>query len=243
MEKYRNEHKFLFQVISIFRLVQGIAECGCLEEAWSTHNTVSPPSWSPDISEGREIFKPRQLPGSAIWSIKVGRGSGFPGKRRPRGAGLSGRGGRGRSKLKSGIGAVVLPGVSTADISSNKDDEENSMHTTVVLFSSSDKFTLNQDMCVVCGSFGQGAEGRLLACSQCGQCYHPYCVSIKKENLWIVMENQNLVLSGKLWMMKLREWKEQMVSKREKGNHTDQVLVDLWCGKEVELGKGKPKDL
>uniref|UniRef100_A0A8C9M7Q5 Histone-lysine N-methyltransferase 2C n=1 Tax=Panthera tigris altaica TaxID=74533 RepID=A0A8C9M7Q5_PANTA len=147
--------------------------------AWSTHNTVSPPSWSPDISEGREIFKPRQLPGSAIWSIKVGRGSGFPGKRRPRGAGLSGRGGRGRSKLKSGIGAVVLPGVSAADLSSNKDEEENSMHNTVVLFSSSDKFTLHQDMCVVCGSFGQGAEGRLLACSQCGQCYHPYCVSIK----------------------------------------------------------------
>ncbi|KAM5205546.1 histone-lysine N-methyltransferase 2C isoform 7-T7 [Hipposideros larvatus] len=147
--------------------------------AWSSHNTVSPPSWSPDISEGRDIFKPRQLPGSGLWSIKVGRGSGFPGKRRPRGAGLSGRGGRGRSKLKSGIGAVVLPGVSAADISSNKDEEENSMHNTVVLFSSSDKFTLHQDMCVVCGSFGQGAEGRLLACSQCGQCYHPYCVSIK----------------------------------------------------------------
>ncbi|XP_075406308.1 histone-lysine N-methyltransferase 2C isoform X2 [Tenrec ecaudatus] len=147
--------------------------------AWSAHNTVSPPSWSTDISEGRDIFKPRQLPGSAIWSIKVGRGSGFPGKRRPRGAGLSGRGGRGRSKLKSGIGAVVLPGVSATDISSTKDEEENSMHNTVVLFSSSDKFTLHQDMCVVCGSFGQGAEGRLLACSQCGQCYHPYCVSIK----------------------------------------------------------------
>ncbi|KAM7121251.1 histone-lysine N-methyltransferase 2C isoform 5-T5 [Molossus nigricans] len=147
--------------------------------AWSTHNTVSPPSWAPDISEGRDIFKPRQLPGGAIWSIKVGRGSGFPGRRRPRGAGLSGRGGRGRSKLKSGIGAVLLPGVSAADISSNKDEEENSMHNTVVLFSSSDKFTLHQDMCVVCGSFGQGAEGRLLACSQCGQCYHPYCVSIK----------------------------------------------------------------
>ncbi|KAM5303510.1 histone-lysine N-methyltransferase 2C isoform 9-T9 [Glossophaga mutica] len=147
--------------------------------AWSTHNTVSPPSWAPDISEGREIFKPRQLPGSAIWSIKVGRGSGFPGKRRPRGAGLAGRGGRGRSKLKSGVGAVMLPGVSAADISSNKDEEENSMHNTVVLFSSSDKFTLHQDMCVVCGSFGQGAEGRLLACSQCGQCYHPYCVSVK----------------------------------------------------------------
>ncbi|XP_062424789.1 histone-lysine N-methyltransferase 2C isoform X2 [Rhea pennata] len=147
--------------------------------AWSTNNTVSPPSWSPDISEGRDIFKSRQLPGSAIWSIKVGRGSGFPGKRRPRGAGLSGRGGRGRSKLKNGVGTVVIPGVTTMDVSSNKDEEENSMHNTVVLFSNSDKFTLHQDMCVVCGSFGQGAEGRLLACSQCGQCYHPYCVSIK----------------------------------------------------------------
>ncbi|KAH0627606.1 hypothetical protein JD844_003551, partial [Phrynosoma platyrhinos] len=147
--------------------------------AWSSHNTVSPPSWSPDISESRETFKSRPLHGSAIWSIKVGRGSGFPGKRRPRGAGLSGRGGRGRSKLKSGIGSILTPGVTDMDISSNKDEEENSMHNTVVLFSSSDKFTLHQDMCVVCGSFGQGAEGRLLACSQCGQCYHPYCVSIK----------------------------------------------------------------
>ncbi|XP_054847651.1 histone-lysine N-methyltransferase 2C isoform X2 [Eublepharis macularius] len=147
--------------------------------AWSTHNTVSPPSWSPDISEGRETFKSRLLPGSAMWSIKVGRGSGFPGKRRPRGAGLSGRGGRGRSKLKNGIGSVLTPGVMDMDTFSNKDEEENSMHNTVVLFSSSDKFTLHQDMCVVCGSFGQGAEGRLLACSQCGQCYHPYCVSIK----------------------------------------------------------------
>ena len=38
---------------------------------------------------------------------------------------------------------------------------------------------VSQDMCVVCGSFGQGAEGRLLSCSQCGQCYHPFCVNIK----------------------------------------------------------------
>lgn len=39
-------------------------------------------------------------------------------------------------------------------------------------------FTL-QDMCVVCGSFGKGAEGQLLACAQCAQCYHPYCVNSK----------------------------------------------------------------
>uniref|UniRef100_A0A8C8EPH6 Histone-lysine N-methyltransferase 2C n=1 Tax=Oncorhynchus tshawytscha TaxID=74940 RepID=A0A8C8EPH6_ONCTS len=60
-----------------------------------------------------------------------------------------------------------------------KEEEENAMHNTVVMFSTSDHFTLRQDMCVVCGSFGQGSEGRLLACSQCGQCYHPFCVNIK----------------------------------------------------------------
>lgn len=38
-------------------------------------------------------------------------------------------------------------------------------------------------MCVVCGSFGLGAEGRLLACAQCGQCYHPFCVGIKVQFL------------------------------------------------------------
>lgn len=37
----------------------------------------------------------------------------------------------------------------------------------------------SQDMCVVCGSFGKGAEGQLLACAQCAQCYHPYCVNSK----------------------------------------------------------------
>ncbi|KAM4687610.1 histone-lysine N-methyltransferase 2C [Discoglossus pictus] len=146
---------------------------------WSTNNTVSPPSWSPDCSEGWDIFKTRQLLGSSFWSVKVGRGSGFPAKRRPRGSGLSGRGGRGRSKLKTGISNFIIPGVTTFNVPSYKEEEETSMHNTVVLFSSSDKFTLHQDMCLVCGSFGQGAEGRLLACSQCGQCYHPYCVSIK----------------------------------------------------------------
>ncbi|XP_077869300.1 histone-lysine N-methyltransferase 2C-like, partial [Saccoglossus kowalevskii] len=61
----------------------------------------------------------------------------------------------------------------------NKEEEDTGMHTTVVLFSVKDKFTLTQDMCVSCGSFGRDAEGRLLTCSQCGQCYHPYCVNIK----------------------------------------------------------------
>lgn len=31
----------------------------------------------------------------------------------------------------------------------------------------------------MCGSFGKGVEGQLLACAQCAQCYHPYCVNSK----------------------------------------------------------------
>ncbi|KAI1891323.1 hypothetical protein AGOR_G00142620 [Albula goreensis] len=133
---------------------------------------------TPKIGMGKPAISKRKFsPGRP--RAKQGRGSGFPGRRRPRGAHLSGRGGRGRSKLKCDIGPAITPGVSLGETFAVKEEEENAMHNTVVMFSSSDSFTLRQDMCVVCGSFGQGAEGRLLACSQCGQCYHPYCVSIK----------------------------------------------------------------
>ncbi|XP_070974437.1 histone-lysine N-methyltransferase 2C-like [Oncorhynchus clarkii lewisi] len=153
--------------------------------AWhgSPHSSVSSPSWSPDQPEGWNVPKTRQLSsgcGSSAWSIRVGRGSGFPGRRRPRGAGLSGRGGRGRARGKNGASPTVNPGVTTMESPYQvKEEEENAMHNTVVIFSSNDSFTLKQDMCVVCGSFGLGAEGRLLACAQCGQCYHPFCVGIK----------------------------------------------------------------
>lgn len=40
-----------------------------------------------------------------------GRGSGFPGRRRPRGAGLSGRAGRGRARGKNGVSPGMNPGV------------------------------------------------------------------------------------------------------------------------------------
>ncbi|XP_076001014.1 histone-lysine N-methyltransferase 2C isoform X3 [Genypterus blacodes] len=159
--------------------------------AWSPHSSVSSPlSWSPDQPEGWDVPKTRQSFGSPGWSIRVGRGSGFPGRRRPRGAGLSGRAGRGRARGKNGASPSINPGVCVVIWTSPhittldtpypvKEEEENAMHNTVVIFSSSDSFTLKQDMCVVCGSFGLGAEGRLLACAQCGQCYHPFCVGIK----------------------------------------------------------------
>uniref|UniRef100_UPI003AAECAA4 histone-lysine N-methyltransferase 2C isoform X1 n=1 Tax=Centroberyx gerrardi TaxID=166262 RepID=UPI003AAECAA4 len=149
--------------------------------AWSPHSSVSSPlSWSPDQPEGWDVPKTRQSSGSPGWSIRVGRGSGFPGRRRPRGAGLSGRGGRGRARGKNGASPCINPGLTTIETPYPvKEEEENAMHNTVVIFSSNDSFTLKQDMCVVCGSFGLGAEGRLLACAQCGQCYHPFCVGIK----------------------------------------------------------------
>ena len=34
-----------------------------------------------------------------------------------------------------------------------------------------------------CGSFGKGSEGHLIACAQCGQCFHPYCVNVKASIL------------------------------------------------------------
>ncbi|KAF0289423.1 Histone-lysine N-methyltransferase 2D [Amphibalanus amphitrite] len=49
----------------------------------------------------------------------------------------------------------------------------------MVLCSSRDEFVLQQDVCVMCGSFGQDMEGRVIACAQCGQAYHPYCITIK----------------------------------------------------------------
>ncbi|XP_060900714.1 histone-lysine N-methyltransferase 2C isoform X1 [Labrus mixtus] len=149
--------------------------------AWSPYSSVSSPlSWSPDQPEGWDVPKTRQSSGSPGWSIRVGRGSGFTGRRRPRGAGLSGRAGRGRARGKNGASPNINPGIISIETPYQvKEEEENAMHNTVVIFSSNDSFTLKQDMCVVCGSFGLGAEGRLLACAQCGQCYHPFCVGIK----------------------------------------------------------------
>ena len=38
---------------------------------------------------------------------------------------------------------------------------------------------LFQDICKSCGAFGRGEEGKMIVCTQCGQCYHPYCASVK----------------------------------------------------------------
>uniref|UniRef100_A0A8C4RAR0 Uncharacterized protein n=1 Tax=Eptatretus burgeri TaxID=7764 RepID=A0A8C4RAR0_EPTBU len=145
----------------------------CQAERFVHTATITPPTHG----MGKPMMGKRRFsPGRP--RVRTGRGGGFPGKRRPRGAGGGSRGGRGRSRLKTSN--FIMMGIPMMDDPPVIDDEEeNSMHNTLVLFSTDDKFTLLQDMCVVCGSFGHGAEGRLLACSQCGQCYHPYCVGVK----------------------------------------------------------------
>lgn len=50
---------------------------------------------------------------------------------------------------------------------------------TFVLCSIENEFLLSQDICTLCGSLGKADEGNLISCSQCGQCYHPFCVNIK----------------------------------------------------------------
>ncbi|XP_061299009.1 histone-lysine N-methyltransferase 2D [Pezoporus flaviventris] len=121
----------------------------------------------------------RSSPGRS--RVKQGRSSSFPGRRRPRG-GSHGARGRGRARLKSttsSVDTLALADVESSPSKEEDEDDDDTMQNTVVLFSNTDKFVLMQDMCVVCGSFGRGAEGHLLACSQCSQCYHPYCVNSK----------------------------------------------------------------
>ncbi|XP_052804919.1 histone-lysine N-methyltransferase 2D-like isoform X3 [Mya arenaria] len=91
-----------------------------------------------------------------------GRPVGFAGKRRgpkvSRGAGI-------RSEMPK--------------TKNNDEDDDDDHPNTIVLAKKTDKFTLDQDVCKSCGSIGEGEEGRMLACTQCGQCYHPFCSGTK----------------------------------------------------------------
>lgn len=85
-------------------------------------------------------------------------------------------------KSKVATGVFGTAGVSlqkpSADLnkSSTEDDANDNR---LVLCSAKDKFVLTQDICVMCGAIGTDHEGCLIACAQCGQCYHPYCINIK----------------------------------------------------------------
>ncbi|CAH1773145.1 unnamed protein product [Owenia fusiformis] len=79
--------------------------------------------------------------------------------------------------------AAVVAAIEKAGPPDKVKDEDHL--STVIISRFDDSFVLEQDMCYACGSFGKDEEGELIICSQCGQCYHPYCVSIKLNKVVI----------------------------------------------------------
>lgn len=90
--------------------------------------------------------------------------------------------GRKRGPKAKMRGVFGVPGLGlqrpTSD-SNSKTDEEPGVENRLVLCSAKDKYVLTQDICVMCGAIGTDQEGCLISCLQCGQCYHPYCVTVK----------------------------------------------------------------
>ena len=80
---------------------------------------------------------------------------------------------RGRQPKMRGMVGLQRP---TADPSAKDDPEEDSKMVCVAV---NDKFVLEQDLCVMCGAVGTDLEGRLIACAQCGECYHPHCINVR----------------------------------------------------------------
>uniref|UniRef100_A0A182ILT4 PHD-type domain-containing protein n=1 Tax=Anopheles atroparvus TaxID=41427 RepID=A0A182ILT4_ANOAO len=82
-------------------------------------------------------------------------------------------------------GIFGVPGLGlqrpTADLvaTMKANEDEPGGENRLVLCSAKDKFVLTQDICVMCGAIGTDQEGCLIACTQCGQCYHPYCTNVK----------------------------------------------------------------
>ena len=70
-------------------------------------------------------------------------------------------------------------GIHDGEVREKIKDDDPANENKVILCSAQDDFILSQDLCAMCGSVGQAEEGRLISCSQCGQCYHPFCVNIK----------------------------------------------------------------
>ncbi|XP_065318751.1 uncharacterized protein LOC135926748 [Gordionus sp. m RMFG-2023] len=65
------------------------------------------------------------------------------------------------------------------DPPSVEDDDDEPAYVPI-LFSKQDKFTYYKDVCACCGSFGAGTDSLYVFCFQCGQSYHPFCVSVEK---------------------------------------------------------------
>ncbi|KAF5271825.1 hypothetical protein FQR65_LT05056 [Abscondita terminalis] len=128
-----------------------------------------------------KIAKKRLGLGMAAAGRPKGVGKGIPGKvgftKRQRLADFGRK--RGPKSKMRGIFGVPGVGLQRPTSDGNKTDEEPGVENRLVLCSAKDKFVLTQDICVMCGALGTDQEGCLIACVQCGQCYHPYCVNVK----------------------------------------------------------------
>ncbi|KAK6183545.1 hypothetical protein SNE40_011007 [Patella caerulea] len=83
-------------------------------------------------------------------------------------------------KIKLGGGTPTSQIISTGSSKDDKSDDSGDDHpSTIMLCNSKDPFSLDQDVCKSCGSFGTEEDGKLIGCTQCGQCYHPYCARVK----------------------------------------------------------------
>ncbi|KAF6206908.1 hypothetical protein GE061_018144 [Apolygus lucorum] len=75
--------------------------------------------------------------------------------------------------------ALQSPTWSSSDPAPKSGDDEPGCENKIILCASKEKFVLGQDVCVMCGALGIDQEACLICCSQCGQCFHPYCVTVK----------------------------------------------------------------
>jgi histone-lysine N-methyltransferase MLL3 len=62
----------------------------------------------------------------------------------------------------------------------------------MICVSVQDDFVLKQDICLMCGSIGTDLEGRLIACTQCGECYHPHCINVRVSKVLLFSTISNL---------------------------------------------------
>lgn len=60
-----------------------------------------------------------------------------------------------------------------------EEDDEYTRHAVVCRIN--DEFLQKACMCLNCGSIGRGAEGSMIACSNCSQTYHTYCVQLHEK--------------------------------------------------------------
>ncbi|XP_023312429.1 histone-lysine N-methyltransferase 2C isoform X6 [Anoplophora glabripennis] len=147
---------------------------------------------SPDeFARNMGLGKGKPYSASKIAKKRLGFSTGMPGRPKGTGKALPGKVGfmkrarltefgRKRGPKAKMRGVFGVPGVGLQrPVSDGKNDEEPGVENRLVLCSAKDKFVLTQDICVMCGALGTDQEGCLIACVQCGQCYHPYCVNVK----------------------------------------------------------------